>query len=56
MTNKTSKQRETAVSKAFLAHQTALRAFVSKMVSTPEDVDDVTQEAFLRAFKMSAAT
>ena len=54
-TNKTSKRRETAVSNAFLAHQTALRAFVSKMVSTPADVDDVTQEAFLRAFNAEKA-
>ena len=54
-TNKTSKKRETAVSNAFFAHQTALRAFVSKMVSTPADVDDVTQEAFLRAFNAEKA-
>ena len=55
ITNKKSKQRETAVSKAYLAHQTALRSFVSKMVSSPADVDDVTQEAFLRAFNAEKA-
>ena len=55
ITNKKSKQRETAVSKAYLAHQTALRAFVSKMVSSPADVDDVIQEAFLRAFNAEKA-
>lgn len=39
-----------AVTVAFKRHESALRAFVSHMVESPADVDDVTQEAFLRAF------
>lgn len=42
--------RHSAVSDAFKKHQSALRAFVSRMVSAPADIDDVTQETFLRAF------
>ena len=41
---------DSPVSLAFQQHQSALRAFVSKMVSVSADIDDVTQEAFLRAF------
>lgn len=48
-------KRRSTVSEAFSAHQSALRAFVSRMVSTPADVDDITQEAFLRAFNAEKA-
>jgi len=39
-----------AVTAAFKRHGSALRAFVSHIVESPADVDDVTHEAFLRAF------
>ena len=46
---------ETGVVAAFREHESALRAFVSRLVATRDEVDDVTQEAFLRAFNAEKA-
>ena len=46
---------ETGVVAAFREHESALRAFVSRLVASRDDVDDVTQEAFLRAFNAEKA-
>ena len=44
------KEPSSDVSQAFESNRSALRAFVARFVSQGADVDDVTQEAFLRAF------
>ncbi|MDC0068814.1 RNA polymerase sigma factor, partial [Gammaproteobacteria bacterium] len=41
---------QSPVMRAFRSNESALRAFVSQLVATPSDIDDVTQETFLRAF------
>ncbi len=43
------------VSEAYESHRSALRAFVARFVQQGADVDDVTQEAFLRAFNAEKA-
>lgn len=34
----------------FLRHQSSLKRFIARFVSRPQDVEDVSQEAYLRAF------
>ena len=46
---------ETGIGTAFREHESALRAFVARLVATRHEVDDVTQEAFLRAFNAEKA-
>lgn len=41
---------KTAVFNAFQEHQLALRRFISRIVRRPSDIDDIAQEAFLRAY------
>jgi len=41
----------TAVSEAFLEHQTFLKKFLARFLSRPQDIDDVAQEAFLKAYR-----
>jgi len=36
---------------AFQKHQGALRRFISRFVQRPQDIDDVAQEAFMRAYR-----
>jgi RNA polymerase sigma-70 factor (ECF subfamily) len=43
------------VLKAFLAHERALKAFLSRFARTRQEVDDLAQETFLRAFVAEAA-
>ncbi|HWG69966.1 MAG TPA: RNA polymerase sigma factor [Steroidobacteraceae bacterium] len=38
------------LSGVFLQHQSSLKRFIARFVSRPQDVEDVTQEAYLRAF------
>lgn len=47
--NKT--QQLTPVLQAFQKHQGALRRFISRFVQRTQDIDDVAQEAFMRAFR-----
>lgn len=39
---------------AFLDHETALKRFLSRILLTESDVEDVAQEAFIRAYSASA--
>ena len=41
----------TSVLNAFQNHQLALRRFISRFVQRTQDIDDVAQEAFLRAYR-----
>ena len=52
---KQQEKNQSPVTRAFRAHESALRAFVSRLVMTPSDIDDVTQETFLRAFNAEKA-
>ena len=45
------KNQTTPVLQAFQKHQAALRRFISLLVQRPQDIDDVAQEAFLRAYR-----
>ena len=45
------KNNSTPVLLAFRKHQAALRRFISRFVQRAQDIDDVAQEAFLRAYR-----
>ena len=45
---KTSSQ--TAISRAFQEQQAPLKAFISRLIRRPQDIDDIAQETFVRAF------
>ncbi|HEY4444683.1 MAG TPA: RNA polymerase sigma factor [Steroidobacteraceae bacterium] len=47
---KTPPRSSTAVQDAFLKNQTALKRFISRFFRNVQDVEDVAQEAFLRAY------
>ena len=42
--------KHTAVYDAFLKHQAPLKRFLSRFLRNAHDIEDVTQEAFLRAY------
>lgn len=42
--------RESEVSGAYLEHRTFLKRFLSRFLTSPDDIDDVVQETFLRAY------
>ena len=44
-------QQTTPVLQAFQKHQGALRRFISRFVQRKQDIDDVAQEAFMRAYR-----
>ena len=41
---------------AFLQHQQALRSYISRFMVSAHEIDDVSQEAFLRAYKAEQKT
>jgi len=47
---KTKTAKLSAVSQAFLTNQEAIKRFVSRFLFRQQDIDDVTQEAFLKAY------
>ena len=49
------KQGLTGVLRAFQEHRSALRRFISRLVRRSHDIDDVAQEAFLRAYQAEQA-
>jgi RNA polymerase sigma factor (sigma-70 family) len=42
----------TAVSEAFVQHQSALKRFIGRLLRNGADVDEIAQESFLRAFSV----
>lgn len=48
---KTSPREPTAVQDAFLENQSALKRFISRFFCSVQDVEDVAQETFLRAYR-----
>ena len=49
-------KRRTGVLDAFIKNQTSLRAFISRFMVSSHDIEDVSQEAFLRAYKAERET
>jgi len=49
--DKTNRKKPTPVLQAFEKHQAALRRFISRFVQRNQDIDDVAQEAFMRAYR-----
>lgn len=47
----TSNDRVTAIYAAYLRHEASLKRFISRLLRRHGDVDDVAQEAFLRAYE-----
>ena len=43
----------TSVLSAFQLHQLALKRFISKYLNNAQDIEDVTQEAFMRAYSIA---
>ena len=39
---------------AFISNESALRRYISRMVYRPEDIDDMVQETFLRAYNATS--
>lgn len=44
------KARHTTLSSAYLEHRTFLKRFLSRFLTSPDDIEDVVQETFLRAY------
>ncbi len=38
------------ITKAFVDHQRPLKSFISRFIRRPQDIDDIAQETFVRAF------
>ena len=47
---------QSGVLAAFLANQVSLRGFISRFMITAHEIDDVSQETFLRAYKAEMTT
>ncbi len=48
--DKTEKSSISNISKAFVEQQGPLKVFISRLVRRPQDIDDIAQETFVRAF------
>jgi len=60
MTNRpqknSAKSQSTPILAAFEKHQTALKRFISRYLRNTQDIEDVAQEAFLRAYNAERST
>lgn len=45
-----------SILKDFLQHEQALKRYLARFFSRPQDIDDITQETFLKAFASEAKT
>jgi len=52
----TKKSQSTPILVAFEKHQLALKRFISRYLRNTQDIEDITQEAFLRAYKAEKTT
>ncbi|MDC0002919.1 RNA polymerase sigma factor [Porticoccaceae bacterium] len=50
--NQTGRQKLSAVTQAFITNQDAIKRFVSRFLYRQQDIDDVAQEAFLKAYNV----
>ena len=48
--SKATRDKKTAVYDAFITHQASLKRFISRFIRNASDVEDIAQEAFLRAY------
>ena len=54
--NPPSKNQGTNILSAFQLHQLSLKRFIGRYLNNAQDIEDVTQEAFLRAYKAEKTT
>ena len=47
---KSTGQQGDSITDAYVQHESAIRRFIGKFLPRPNDIEDVTQEAFLKAF------
>ena len=45
-----SKDRSRSITEAFIKHETFLKRFISRFLSRPQDIEDVVQDTYLKAF------
>ena len=45
-----SKDRSRTITEAFLKHETFLKRFISRFLPRPQDIEDVVQDTYLKAF------
>ena len=45
-----SKDTSRSITEAFVKHETFLKRFLSRFLSRPQDIEDVVQETYLKAF------
>jgi RNA polymerase sigma-70 factor (ECF subfamily) len=48
--DKTSDRKDSAMAKAFFENESFLKKFLTRFLSQPQDIEDVAQETFLKAF------
>ena len=53
---KNQQKTNSAVLNAYKTHVDALRRFISRYLRNAQDIEDVTQEAFMRAYKAEQTT
>ncbi len=56
MTEQGDPQQPKTILQTYLVHKSPLKAFISRFVYRPQDIEDISQEAFMRAFKAEKTT
>ncbi len=51
-----SRKQNPVMTRTYLEHEPALKRFISRLIIRPQDVEDISQEVFLRAFKAEKTT
>ena len=51
-----SKDRSRSITEAFIKHETFLKRFISRFLSRPQDIEDVVQETYLKAYAAEKVT
>jgi RNA polymerase sigma-70 factor (ECF subfamily) len=51
MTKSRKRSADAGVSSSYLEHKSILRRYLSRFLTSPDDIDDVLQETFLRAYQ-----
>lgn len=52
--DKTKKKGFSAVTDAFVEHNGFLKSFLKRFMNSPQDIEDIAQEAYMRAFKVES--
>ena len=51
-----SKDRSRSITEAFIKHETFLKRFISRFLSRPQDIEDVVQDTYLKAYQRREKT